>query len=49
MSAEWARINGVSRRSSARWFCAGALPAATHHLAAGTIPADEAQCSQGAD
>lgn len=39
--AEWARQNGVSRQSAARWFHAGVLPVPAHQLATGTILVDE--------
>ena len=35
--AEWARDNGVSRQSAARWFHAGILPVPARQLATGTI------------
>lgn len=35
--SEWARINGVSRQSAARWFDAGVLPVPARQLASGTI------------
>jgi putative resolvase len=35
--SEWARINGVSRQSAARWFDAGVLPVPARRLATGTI------------
>jgi putative resolvase len=39
--SEWARINGVSRRSACRWFHAGVLPVAARQLATGTILVEE--------
>ncbi len=39
--AEWARQNGVSRQSAARWFRAGVLPVPARQLATGTILVDE--------
>jgi len=40
---EWARENGVSRQSAARWFHAGVLPVPARQLATGTILVDEAK------
>jgi putative resolvase len=39
--SEWARTNGVSRQSAARWFHAGVLPVPARQLATGTILVDE--------
>jgi putative resolvase len=38
--SEWARDNGVSRQSAARWFHAGILPVPARQLATGTILVD---------
>lgn len=38
--AEWARDNGVSRQTAARWFHAGILPVPARQLATGTILVD---------
>jgi putative resolvase len=46
--SEWARNNGVSRQSAARWFHAGILPVPARQLATGTILVDEpAQAASG--
>lgn len=37
----WARLNGVSRQSAARWFHAGMLPVPAQQLATGTILVDQ--------
>lgn len=39
--SEWARANGVIRKSATRWFHAGVLPVPTRQLATGTILVDE--------
>ena len=44
----WARDNGVSRQSAARWFHAGVLPVPARQLATGTILVDgPAQAASG--
>ena len=46
--SEWARINGVSRQTAARWFHAGILPVPARQLATGTILVDgPAQAASG--
>jgi putative resolvase len=39
--AEWARQNGLSRQSAARWFHGGVLPVPARQLVTGTILVDE--------